>query len=231
MTRQNSARHSLFFCLINLLAVSFPFAAQAESEDILSNLPYDQNFIQEKINQFTVTAHAPDTDLKVPAYLLYKLAFRKLLADESLQAQIALQDLELIKKLPAPSDSSFLAKDRKEITAICIQTNNIETPAEIQDVAVRYDDSRERKERDLDAFYDNALASLSAETRTLIQNLLFDISARKQVPYATFDMAGFAQAVPDAAKLLLIAGCESFSADVIAYTPQTVTMGDLKPAN
>jgi hypothetical protein len=197
----------------------------------LRGLPYDEGFIQEKIAQFTLTADAPDTALNAPAYLAYKLAFRKILGDKNLQAKIPAHDLELIKNLPAPSDYSFLAKDRKEITAICIQTNHIETPAEIQDVANRYDESRRRKERDLDAFYDSSLAGLAAETRTLIQDLLADINARKQITYATFDMAGFAQDVPDAAKAFLIMGCESFSADVIAYTPQTVKMRDLKPAN
>jgi len=231
MTRQNSARHSLFFSLINLFAASFPLSLQAESENILKDLPYDGNFIQEKIAQFTMTADVPDAALKVPAYLSYKLAFRKILGDKNLQAQITAHDLELIKNLPAPSDYSFLAKDRKEITAICIQTNNIETPAEIQHVAAQYDETRRRKERDLDTFYDSSLAGLTAETRMLIQNLLLDISARKQITYTTFDMAGFAQEVPDAAKALLIMGCESFSADVIAYTPQTVKLGDLQPVN
>ena len=125
MTRRNNPRHSLFFCLINLLAASFPLSIQAESENMLNDLPYDENFIQEKIDRFTVTADAPDAALKVPAYLSYKLAFRKILSDENLQAQITAHDLELIKNLPAPSDSSFLVKDRKEITAICIQTNTI----------------------------------------------------------------------------------------------------------
>jgi hypothetical protein len=231
MTRKNSARPSSFFCLINLLAVGFSFSVQAESENILGDLPYDEKFVQEKIAQFTVTADSPDAALKAPAYLSYKLAFRKILADKNLQAQITANDLELIKNLPAPSDSSFLAKDRKEITAVCMQTNNIETPDEILNVAVQYDESRRRKERDLDAFYDNSLATLGAETRTLIQGLLLDISARRQITYAVFDMAGFAREVPDAAKALLILGCESFSADVIAYTPQPVKLGDLKPVN
>jgi hypothetical protein len=231
MTRQNNARRPLFFCLINLLAASFPLVVQAEGEDILRDLPYDENFLKAKIARFTVTADAQDAGLKVPVYLSYKLAFRKILADGNLQAQISARDLELIKNLPAPSDASFLAKDRKEITAICIQTNYIETPAEIVDVAARYDDSRRRKERDLDAFYDSSLASFTPEARILIQKLLVDISARKQISYATFDMAGFAQEVPDAAKALLILGCESFSADVIAYAPQPVRLGDLKPVN
>ncbi len=230
MTRRNSATRSLFFCLANLLAASFPLSLHAESENIFGDLPYDGNFVQQKIAQFTVSADSADAALKAPAYLSYKLAFRKILADKNLQAQITANDLELIKKLPAPSDSSFLAKDRKEISAICMQTNYIETPAEIVDIAARYDESRRRKERDLDDFYNGSLTNLTAEARTLIQNLLADISARKQISYAMFDMAGFAQEVPDAAKALLIMGCESFSEDIIAYAPQTVTMGDLKPA-
>jgi hypothetical protein len=228
MARHNSA---LFFCLINLLAASFPLSAQAESTDLVKDLPYDQNFIQQKIAQFTLTTDAPDTALTPPAYLAYKLAFRKILGDKNLQTQIATHDLELIRSLPAPSDSSFLERDRKEINAICIQTNKFETSAEIVEVANRYDDSQKRKERDLDDFYNSSLSGLTAEARVLVQNLLLDISARKQITYTTFDMFGFAQEVPDAAKALLIMGCESFSADVIAYTPQTVTMGDLKPAN
>ena len=231
MTRQNSRKHPLFFCLINLLAAGFSFSVQAESEGILKGLPYDEGFIQEKIAQFTVTADAPDSALKVPDYLSYKLAFRKILADKNLQVQMTADDLQLIKNLPAPSDSSFLEKDRKAITAVCIETNDIETPAEILDVSIHYDESRRRKERDLDAFYNRSVGSLTAEARLLIQNLLRDISARKQITYATFDMAGFAQEVPDAAKALLIMGCESFSADVIAYTPRSVTFSDLKPVN
>jgi hypothetical protein len=231
MTRKNSATRSLVFCLANVLAVSFPLSLQAESENIFGDLPYDENFVQDKIAQFTVTADSPDASVKAPAYLSYKLAFRKILADKNLQAQITAKDLELIKNLPAPSDSSFLAKDRKEISAICIETNHIETPDEIVDVAARYDESRRRKERDLDDFYNGSLTNLTAGARVLVQDLLEDISARKQIAYAMFDMAGFAQEVPDAAKALLIMGCESFSEDIIAYAPQTVTMGDLKPAN
>lgn len=221
----------MFFCLINLLAATVPFSARAEGENLLKGLPYDESFVQEKLAQFTASAHAPDAALKVPAYLSYKFAFRKILGDESLQAQIAAADLELIKNLPAPSDSSFLVKDRKEITAICIETNTIETPAEIMDVAARYDESRRRKERDLDAFYHDSLETLSPQTRTLVQDLLLDISTRRQVPYTTFDMEGFAQEIPEAAKALLIMGCESFSADVIAYEPQPVRFVDLKPMN
>ena len=230
MTRHNSARHSAFFCLANLLAVCFPLSLHAESENIFGDFPYDENFVQQKIAQFTVTADSSDASLKAPVYLSYKLAFRKILADKTLQAQITANDLELIKNLPAPSDASFLAKDRKEISAICIQTNHIETPAEIVDLAARYDETRRRKERDLDDFYNDSLANLTAEARVFIQKLLADISARKQITYAMFDMTGFAQEVPDAAKALLIMGCESFSEDIIAYAPQPVTMGDLKPA-
>src|SRR5688572_27547178 len=104
MTRQNCARHPLLFCLINLLAAGFPVSLQAESEKIFGDLPYDENFVQEKIAQFTVTADSSDAVLKAPAYLSYKFAFRRILADENLQARIAASDLALIKNLPAPSD-------------------------------------------------------------------------------------------------------------------------------
>jgi hypothetical protein len=231
MTRRNNSRHTLFCCLIYLVTGSLPLSLQAESENILRGLPYDENFVQEKITQFTLTADAPDAAVKAPSYLSYKLAFRKILSDKKLQAQIAAHDLELIKNLPAPSDHSFLAKDRKEINTVCIQTNNIETPAEIVDVAAKYDESRRRSERDLDVFYDSSLESLAAETRMVLQNLLLEIGARKQITYTTFDMAGFAQEVPEVAKALLIMGCENFSVDVLAYTPQPVKLGDLKPVN
>ena len=227
MTFQNNAGRSIIFCLANLLAVSLPLSVQAQDEDILKDLPYDESFIQEKIAQFTVSAESTDAAVKIPAYLAYKLAFRKILAEEQLQAQINAADLEMIRNLPAPSDRSFLAKDQKEITGICIQTNNMQTPAQILDVAAQYDDSRRRKESALDAFYDGSLTSLSAETRTVIQNLLADFDATNQISYATFDMAGFAQEVPEAAKALLIIGCENFSAEIIAYTPQSVKLGDL----
>src|SRR5688572_23240219 len=204
MTRRNNARRSLFFCLINLFVIGFPLSLKAESENILRGLPYDENFVQEKIEQFTLTPESPDAALKVPDYLSYKLAFRKILSDKNLQAQIAANDLDLIKNLPAPSDHTFLMKDRKEINTICIQTNHIETPAEIVDVAAQYDESRRRNERDLDAFYNSSLAGLDAETRTLLENLLLDISTHKQITYTAFNMAGFAQEVPEVAKALLI---------------------------
>ena len=94
MTRRNNAGRSLFFCLVNLLSVAFPLSLRAESENILKGLPYDENFVQEKIAQFTLTPGSPDAALKVPDYLSYKLAFRKILSDKNLQALIAATPLE-----------------------------------------------------------------------------------------------------------------------------------------
>ena len=88
MTFQLKAGRSIIFCLASLLAVSLPLSVQAQSDDILQDLPYDESFIQEKIAQFTVSADSADATVKIPAYLAYKLAFRKILAEEQLQAQI-----------------------------------------------------------------------------------------------------------------------------------------------
>ena len=228
MPRPYNARNLFVVSLVNLFVVgSFSLPVHAQNQSIFSGLPYEENFIRAKMAEFTVTADTPVGAVAIPTHLSYQLALRKILADENLQAHIDANDLQQIKNLPAPWDHSFLARDQKEITAICVQTNSIQTAADIQDLATRYDNSRKRKEHDLDVFYDNALAGLAAETRELIEDVVLNSSASQKIAYTTFDMTKFALVVPEAAKALLINGCDNFSAQIIAYTPQTVKLGDL----
>ena len=49
MTFPLNAGRSIIFCLANLLAVSLPLSVQAQNEDILKDLPYDESFIQEAV--------------------------------------------------------------------------------------------------------------------------------------------------------------------------------------
>lgn len=126
-----------------------------------------------------------------------------------------------------PWDHSFLAKDQQELSAICSAAETADTPAAILELAIRFDASRLRKEKDLDVFYTSALNTLSTDTRRIIQELVLEFSASKKMAYATFDLQGFAREVPEAAKVILLNGCQNFSAQMLTYEPQTVKLGDL----
>jgi len=199
----------------------------AQSRGIFSGLPYDENSIRAKIVEYTVTADSINAALEIPVNLFYQLLFRQILADKNLQARINPNDIATIRNLPAPWDYTFLRQDQEELGAICAEADAAVDALEIQNLASEFDDSRKRKERQLDIFYATALSELSVETRELIQNLLLDFSTSKSIAYAAFDMAGFAREMPEAAKAILLNGCETFEAQITSYTPRTVTLGDL----
>jgi hypothetical protein len=165
--------------------------------------------------------------LQVPANLTYQLAFKEILADESLMSRINAADLKAIRALPAPWDASFLAKDQEELSALCVDAKLVSSDEGIVALAERFDGSRQRKERELDDFYASALSRLSSKTRELVQSLIADFATKKSIAYATLDMTGFARELPEAAKAILLNGCNNFSAKMNSYTPQNVTLGDL----
>jgi hypothetical protein len=211
-----------------LLMASTCTSAIAQNAGIFSGLPYAESEIRAKIAQYSVTAESSiDAAWKVPVNLAYQLAFRQILADAHVISTIGAADFNTIRGLPAPWDAGFLAADHAELSAICTDAKLVDSDEGIEKLAFRFDSSRQRRERNLDAVYSSALSQLSDETRKLIEAMIAEFATSKNIAYATFDMAGFARELPEAAKAILLQGCRNFAEQISSYTPQTVTFGDL----
>lgn len=227
MACPNTVRRLLITMMTTLGLTAAASPARAQEPGIFAGLPYEETFIREKIAEYSIRRDSTEASWDIPVNLTYQLLFKELLADASLLAKIGAADAALIRALPAPWDHSFLVKDQAELATLCEEAASADTALEVVDLAVRFDNSRLRKENELDAFYGNALNQLTAATRSLVQQRLLEFSASKHIAYATFDMGGFAEALPEAAQAMLLNGCGNFSAQLRSYAPQTVTLGDL----
>jgi methyl-accepting chemotaxis protein len=211
------------------VSIYFPICAYAQTQTTFSGLPYSTTFLQEKLVEHSRSYTARTAFAAIPANLSMLMAFRAILTDVSLQKSLDARDVEVIGSLPAPVDQRFILPDHDELNAICARVSTADEALEIQELARRFDEAKARKEEALDAHYAAALDSLSPSTQEQVERLRSELSATRNLTYTVFDLAGFAQELPDAAQAILSHGCVSFTQRLATYTPEVVTLRDQVP--
>ncbi|MDR0779636.1 MAG: hypothetical protein LBF16_02940 [Pseudomonadales bacterium] len=210
-----------------VVAISLPLSVLAQPSSIFSSLPYDTAFLQQKLAAHSWLYAADKDPSAIPDYLFTLLALRAVLTDSSLQAALDAKDLAAIAALAAPEDQRFIVQDQRALSAICSGVATANDAAAIMDLALRFDDAKAAKDKTLDAYYAEALASFSVSTQQGVARLRSELSVARHLTYSTFDLAGFAQDVPDAAKAILAQGCAAFAQRLAVYTPTTVVLKSL----
>ncbi|MDR0779876.1 MAG: hypothetical protein LBF16_04150 [Pseudomonadales bacterium] len=208
------------------VAISLPFFALAQAPGIFSSLPYDTAFLQQKLAAYSQHYSADKDPSSVPDHLFTLLALRAILTDSTLLASLDGKDVAVIATLLAPEDQRFIVQDQAVLSAICTSVAAAESSAAIQELARRFDAAKTSKENALAGYYAAAVASFSVSSQKTIAHLRSELSTARHLTYSTFDLAGFAQEVPSAAKAILTQGCASFAQRSATFTPQTVTLGD-----
>lgn len=209
--------------LLGLLLLPVTSAGQS----IFSDLPYDEGFIRQKIEQYSISNHSTQSVFRIPENIYYKMLFQEILADSNLLTKLPEQDIAIVRNLPAHEQHIFIVNNHDKLREVCNQVANLtKNPQQILSAATNFDNARQASENELDAHYVLAVAKLTDSTQILISNLLQEFYASKNVTHSTYDMSGLAADVPDIAKSMLVNGCNNFAAQISNYSAQHTTLQD-----
>lgn len=198
--------------------------SDASAQGIFEGLPYSESEIRSKISQHTISYHSTDGKDEIPSNVYYRHIFISMLSDDGLLKSLPSSDLQLIEALPAHDDEVFVTKDQLELGAICKAPNLQDTSASVQEMATAFDESRIRRESDLDNHYANVLAQLTPTTRQYVMGRLE--SGYFNVTYSAFNIGSLAGDSPDIAKVILLNGCDNFFEQQDVFALKKVLLKD-----
>lgn len=211
MNEQTPEKHIFSRCLVCGLLLVQTCQALAQQQTIFSGLPYEEALVRETAERYSTRVEANAGAWEIPGSVSYRIFIEGLLEDEQLSLALPEPDLAILESLVSGLQHEVDNRNLAALSGICAriaQSDN--SPASIAELAVLFDISRNASERELAAYYADALRRLTPETEQVIQVRWVEFSTTTNVVYTTFDMSGFALEVPEAAQAVLANGCEKF---------------------
>jgi len=213
-------------CLIHFLALPLTMSLSVSTlaQGIFDGLPYNERAIRDTLARHTLQLSSIDHSVSIPKHIFYQQVFFDFLSDAAVMAQLPAADAAVIRALPAHQDATFVEKDQRELAAVCEVVDATGEQNSLLGAAQAFDQSRQRREHDLDIHYETVMTQLGASTQQLVLHEMAEVHSQRHITYAVFSLGALAAEAPDLAGAIVRSGCESF-ADT-AFELQSITLLD-----